>query len=321
MMPTEPVCALATPGAAEAALTPTDLADLLTAFNDVTARLQSSHDRLHAEVARLQQELGQANHQLERSRRLAALGEMAAGIAHEIRNPLGSIALYARMLDEDLADRPTERDTARKIGRAVRGLEAIVQDVLAFSRELRIKAEPVDLRDLLDSSLEASLASLAPEGLTIERLDRRRRATWAICDEHLMRQALVNVIRNALEAMREAPPPHRLSLDVRRSGRTISLLIADTGPGLSPDVLDRIFNPFFTTRHTGTGLGLAIVHRIMDAHRGAIRVRNNDDRGATVELVLPVAPLQEDSAGMRFRRSELDIAGTFPAQAGAERAA
>ncbi len=303
------------------AMTPGDLAELLTAFNDVTAKLQSSHDRLHAEVSRLQSELGRANAQLERSRRLAALGEMAAGIAHEIRNPLGSISLYARMLDEDLVDRAPERETARKIGRAVRGLEAIVQDVLAFSRELRVRTEPTDLCELLDEVVEAALPAVAPEGMKVERLDRRKRHAWVDCDPHLMKQALVNVVRNAAEAMREAPAPNRLTIDLRRTSRTVGIVIADTGPGLAPEVLERMFNPFFTTRHSGTGLGLAIVHRIMDAHQGSISVRNNSERGATVELTLPVASRQDESAGMGLRRTGHGIAAIFPASAGAERAA
>src|SRR5262245_49927759 len=114
------------------ALSPGDLAELLGAFNDVTTRLQSTHDTLRAQVARLEGELRQANEQIERSRRLAALGEMAAGIAHEVRNPLGSIRLHARMLEHDLTERPEQRGLAEKIISEVRGLDAVVGDVLSF---------------------------------------------------------------------------------------------------------------------------------------------------------------------------------------------
>src|SRR5687767_8545993 len=98
----------------ESAMTPAELAGLMSAFNEVTGRLQQTHETLQREVVRLRGELREANEQLERSRRLAALGEMAAGIAHEVRNPLGSIGLYARMLEQDLSDRPAERATAVK---------------------------------------------------------------------------------------------------------------------------------------------------------------------------------------------------------------
>ncbi len=96
--------------AASGALSAQDLGELIAAFNDVTARLQNSHEKLHGEVARLTRELADANAQIERSQRLAALGEMAAGIAHEVRNPLGSIRLYARMLEQDLAERQKKKD-------------------------------------------------------------------------------------------------------------------------------------------------------------------------------------------------------------------
>ena len=116
------------------ALDSADLAELMGAFNDVAAKLQESNQMLTAEVTRLSGELRDANEQLMRSKRLAALGEMAAGIAHEIRNPLGSIGLYAEMLRDDLADRPEQRTCANKIGAAVTGLNRIVTDVLTFSR-------------------------------------------------------------------------------------------------------------------------------------------------------------------------------------------
>jgi signal transduction histidine kinase len=107
----------------------------------------------------LEGELKQANEQLERSRRLAALGEMAAGIAHEVRNPLGSIRLHARMLEQDLEDRPGERTVAGKIIAAVRGLDAVVTDVLAFSKELKVRPEPVLAGDLLTHALEEGIST------------------------------------------------------------------------------------------------------------------------------------------------------------------
>src|SRR5262249_42196179 len=119
-------------------VTPAELAELMATFNEVTGRLQGTHESLKREVVRLQGELRDANEQLQRSRRLAALGEMAAGIAHEVRNPLGSIRLYARMLEHDLVDRPQERSVATKIAAAVHGLDGVVGDVLSFAREARV---------------------------------------------------------------------------------------------------------------------------------------------------------------------------------------
>lgn len=276
-----------------------DLAELLRAFNEVTERLELTHDHLRREVAALQAELRDKNEQLARSRRLAALGEMAAGIAHEVRNPLSSIRLYARMLEQDLFDRPSERLTATKIAGAVRGLDAVVGDVLTFARELRVRRSRVEASELLSSALEACQAE-CPGAVTVVRRDAGE-AVELDGDPALIHQALVNVIRNALQAMAEAPAPsggHALELDARLdAGRregppTVALMVADTGPGVGPELIDRMFNPFFTTRATGTGLGLAIVHRIVDAHGGRVVVRDRSEegaRGAVFQLHFPAA--------------------------------
>jgi signal transduction histidine kinase len=280
-----------------------ELAQLMAAFNDVTSRLHQTHDLLHQEVHRLRSELAEANDQLQRSRRLAALGEMAAGIAHEVRNPLTSIRLYARMLEDDLAAQPTLAGVATKIAQAVTGLDGVVGDVLSFARELTVRPEPVDAHELLHRALGAALAPESQASIQVVMPTPDANAPCPSCDPNLIHQALVNLIRNAAEAMSEVDDPRRLTLnasldpDPDRPDRSIALLsVADTGPGMGPDVIDRMFNPFFTTRHTGTGLGLAIVHRIVDAHGGRINVhsRTNDPsavdsgpRGTTIELHLP----------------------------------
>ena len=287
----------ATTSAAAHTLGPADLAELMGAFNDVTAKLQASHEQLRAEVARLTRELGEANAALERSRRLAALGEMAAGIAHEIRNPLGSVRLYARMLEQDLTDRPGEQGIALKIAGAARVMDGIVNDVLTFSREFRLRPQPIDVPDLYDRVLESCCHDGVPgwKHVTVVRKDRGANLPGFEADHSLLQQALVNVVRNAFEAMADVPDrTHALTLAASACDtESIVLSIRDTGPGIRPEVVDRMFNPFFTTRNTGTGLGLTIVHRIIDAHAGRVSVANNDDGpGATVRIELPlrVAP-------------------------------
>ncbi len=286
-------------GTPAGALSPADLAELMSAFNEVTAKLEQTHAQLRAEVRRLSTELRDANEALQRSKRLAALGEMAAGIAHEVRNPLGSIGLYARMLEEDLADRPACRTVAEKIGAAVRGLDAVVGDVLSFSREIRVRAVPTDAYELLGRAADACRAELgrviadpppdAPGPIEFE------------CDPGLMHQALVNVLRNAGEANRAVG---RAAVRIGAVRGPVDpadpdpvdgvvLRVRDEGDGVAPEVVERMFNPFFTTRAAGTGLGLPIVHRIVDAHGGRVLVMNNADGdpgspGATVELRLPL---------------------------------
>ena len=274
------------------AMTPKDLGELVSAFSEVTSRLEGTHAQLRGEVGRLTTELREANEQLQRSRRLAALGEMAAGISHEIRNPLASIRLYARMLEEDLPDRPEQQSNAQKIGNAVSRLDAIVGDVLSFAREIRVRPDATTAADLFDEAL-----AMCETGDV--RIARSGDDTKLQADTTLCLQALVNLVRNAIDAGGDSLTLSARTEDVLDSAGRLRhwsvLSVIDTGPGIEPDVIERMFNPFFTTRATGTGLGLAIVHRILDAHAGRVEVRNNSDsdgagaesRGATVELWLP----------------------------------
>lgn len=269
-------------------VSPTDLAELMGVFNDVTTKLERTHEQLRSEVSRLNAELAYANEALQRSKRLAALGEMAAGISHEIRNPLGSIKLYTRMLIEDLADQPDHVDTLGKIDRAIRGLDLIVGDVLAFSRELRLRPAHWETRELLEGSLESCAAEIG--GIETSIVIEEGAGELEI-DRALGVQALVNLLRNAAQATRESGG-RTLKLGARRThdddgDDCVELYVQDSGAGIDPEVIERMFNPFFTTRAAGTGLGLAIVHRIMDAHGGSVRVVNNEDRGATVSLLVP----------------------------------
>src|SRR5687767_10304692 len=142
-----------------------ELGRIIIAYSEVTEKLQQSHDQLTETVRALQNELGEKNRLLERRNRLAALGEMAAGLAHEIRNPLGGIQLYASLLAQDVADRPDSLQTVRKIAGGVRRLEALVGQVLQFSRELVVRAEPVDLADVVDQAVEMASAKFAERGV------------------------------------------------------------------------------------------------------------------------------------------------------------
>ncbi|TVQ31247.1 MAG: hypothetical protein EA376_10275 [Phycisphaeraceae bacterium] len=282
-------------------LSPQDLAELFNEFNELTSRLQETHETLSARVAQLESELRDANRQLRRSRELAALGEMAAGIAHEVRNPLGSIGLYAGMLEEDLADRPEQQGVAVKIGRAVQGLDRIVGDVLTFAREIRLRAEPVEARSLLEHAVESCRGPIEGAAVAVRVNEVDGPGIDVVCDPAMVNQALVNLVRNACDALAEAKPAGGATIELQATRRAtrdatgvrramIALLVRDNGPGVPEEVKERMFNPFFTTRQAGTGLGLAIVHRIADAHGGGVTVRNRPGAGAEVELLLPAEP-------------------------------
>lgn len=275
-------------------LTAEDLAEVMTMCTRVTEHLHSAHQVLQAEVRRLNQELRETNEQLRRAHHLAALGQMAAGIAHEVRNPLGSIRLYASMLNEDLSDRPESQALARQISTAVRDLDHVVGDVLDFSRELKLDPRPIPAGDLVAHAADACGVLFHETGINLN-IDESN-DPMLLCDPGSMGQALTNIIRNAAQAIESTQSRGVVNVIVEEVFRSLPgedaqswscITVSDDGPGISDEVRDRIFNPFFTTRAAGTGLGLAIVHRIVDAHGGSIEIDANVPRGTVVRLLLP----------------------------------
>ncbi len=283
-----------------------DLRQLMATMTRSSEALEATHAALIQQVARLQRELAEANDQLSRSRTLAELGQMAAGIAHEVRNPLASIGLYAQMLGEDLAGRPQQALSA-KIVRAVADLDAVVRDVLAFARHQTLHLEHT-AAGLIAQRAVAACQTLLDEG-NIAVTAPPPESHPMRGDDGLLVQALTNVVRNAAQAMIEAGTRRpkivvtalrqpRRAPDGRVAERVV-IGVADRGPGVPAQVAERMFSPFFTTRKAGTGLGLAIVHRIVDAHGGHVAVSNPPGGGALIELCLPASI--EEHAVMEVR--------------------
>lgn len=280
-----------------------DLAELIGTFNEVTGKLESTHRSLRAEVTRLSTELTETKQQLRRAEELAALGEMAAGIAHEVRNPLGPIRLFAEALVVDLEDRPEQQGIASRIVTSVTRLNAVVTDVLNFSRELRLDRQEQLLLPIVQEASLSSLELVADNEIDLTIDEGSLSGVVVDVDDALFTQALANVIRNACEAAAEAPSASSRRVTVSSAAAIIrdssssrrdavSITVSDTGTGIPDEVKKRIFNPFFTTRETGTGLGLPIVHRIVDAHGGRVEIQNSESDlgavvGARVALVVP----------------------------------
>jgi len=265
-----------------------DLHEVLQMYNEVTGRLELSHEKLQGEVTRLREQLEQKNRELELKKRLAALGEMAAGIAHEIRNPLGGIQLYASNLAADVADRPAAADLVRKISAGVRSLNALVSDILAFTHNTNLRKSPEELGTLVDVALELAQPELSPHGITVQVNPELRQIT-AVVDGKLLGRVLLNLILNSAQALAEHPPRSAaptIFISGRQQQDKVTLEIADNGPGIPPAALDSIFNPFYTTKDKGTGLGLAIVHRIIEAHGGEILAGNRPEGGACFRMTL-----------------------------------
>jgi len=250
----------------------------------------------------LSERLEETNRQLQRaeadarrSERLAALGQLSAGLAHEIRNPLGVIKGSAEMLQQKLQGaEPLASELAGYISAEVNRLNALVARFLDFARPAHLDLHAQRVCDLIDRSLESVLAQSPDSKVRVER--HYSPVPEILADEHLCERIFVNLIQNAFQAM-EASPDGReevLSISVApetsggRSG--VGIAIDDTGPGVPPEAREQIFNPFFTTKKEGVGLGLAVVAKIVDGHRGSIKLENDSRPGAHFRIFLPAAP-------------------------------
>jgi signal transduction histidine kinase len=266
-----------------------ELLGVLVRYNEATERLRASHEALNREVGRLTAELEQKNRELERRERLALLGEMAAGVAHEIRNPLGGISLYTDILRQDLAaagGQPAE--IVGRIQGGIRILNRIVEDMLLFARDLRMDVQPQRLMDLVGGALELAGHEVSSSGLRVV-LDETGLEAAVAADGSLVTRALVNLILNAAQAGQgRTEAALRITAGQTAEGWT-RVVLEDSCGGIAAEDLAKIFNPFFTRREQGTGLGLAIVHRTIEAHGGRITAANNQVGGATFEFTLPQA--------------------------------
>jgi PAS domain S-box-containing protein len=213
--------------------------------------------------------------------RMAALGEVAAKVAHEIRNPLVSVGGFAKRLEHKLDGNLQEY--ARIISSEVRRLENILKDILGFVREVRITRKQVDLNEVVKSVVALLNDEFEVRGNTLTT--NYEPSVIVVIDPDRVKEAVMNVIANANQATDEGT----VSVSTRTEDKFGVLEISDTGCGIREGDIKRIFDPFFTTRPTGTGLGLAIAKRIVEEHKGTIQVKNNDpELGTTFTIYLPV---------------------------------
>ncbi len=262
-----------------------ELGRIILAYSEVMEKLQQSHEQLTEMVSGLQAELSEKNKLLERKERLAALGEMAAGMAHEIRNPLGGIQLYASLLAKDVNAMPASLQLVHKISGGVRRLEGLVSQVLNFTRESQVSRAETDLAEIIATAIELAQPKRIEHRVDIQLKGEPRLMVRA--DEQLLGQAVLNLLLNGIEAMENGGTlfvQFARATEEDGEARQLKVTIRDSGPGIPVAILDRIFNPFFTTKDFGTGLGLAIVHRIIDAHDGTITVTNPPGGGAQFEI-------------------------------------
>ncbi|RKY37407.1 MAG: hypothetical protein DRP78_01215 [Candidatus Omnitrophota bacterium] len=264
------------------------LSNAFMAFTKGAENMQQMYEKLQERVDYLTGELEKKDKELEEANRLASLGELAAGVAHEIRNPLCGIELSASLLQRQLNSFAKDKDKAEltaNIIEGVRRLDNIVVNLLTFTREKKIVYSVFDPEQLLDEAIAAIEVKIVKNKVTINK-----KKDCAICvlnaDKEQIRQVFINLILNAVEAM-----PDKGNLEISLSKKNDRLLVIsfqDTGYGITQDVLGKIFNPFFTTKDHGTGLGLSISYRIIENHKGKLSVKSVRGKGTTFSVSLPV---------------------------------
>lgn len=240
------------------------------------------YQELAETLAETNRKLEQAQAEARRSERLAALGQLSAGLAHEIRNPLAVIRGSAEMLGQKLQDtNPLASELAGYVLAETNRLSALVTRFLDFARPLHAELEPRDITTVLDRALSDVASIQKDEAVRVERLYAKDLPAIPL-DESLCEQAFVNLIQNAYDAMGSAGGTLRLTVaTATTAGREgIEVRIEDNGPGIPPELREQIFNPFVTTKKTGVGLGLSIVSQIVDGHHGLIRVESGKEGSA-----------------------------------------
>jgi len=229
--------------------------------------------------------------QAAEAERLAYLGTLAAGLAHEIRNPLNSLSLNMQMLEEEI-DEPRQRNAQQRLLAITRSelgrLERLVTDFLAYARPRALRREVVPAREPLEAVREVLAAQIAASGVELEIVDESQGAHVQV-DPELMRQMLLNLVQNALSATEGSGRPPRIELAVRRHGLVVELAVTDNGVGIPPAEAEKVFEIFYSTRKGGTGLGLAIVQRIAIAHGGTVMLESQPGQGTTFRVELPAA--------------------------------
>ena len=267
----------------------------------------------------LSETLEETNRQLQRaeadrrrSERLAALGQLSAGLAHEIRNPLNVIKGSAEMLAEKLKNsEPLAGELAGYISSEVNRLNALVARFLDFARPSHLDLRPQKMDEIVERALE-SVQALSPNAkVRVERLYAQD-LPHVSADAQLCERIFVNLIQNAYQAMESADEKENvlrlyITPEISNGRRGIGVVVADSGPGVPAELREQIFNPFVTSKTNGVGLGLALVAKFVDDHRGSIQLENNSEPGARFHVFLPAAAGEADQVavsepGVRSRK-------------------
>jgi two-component system NtrC family sensor kinase len=297
-----------------------ELARLAEAFNQMAGDLGAARrqitewsQNLEQKVAEKTAELGLAQRQVLHMEKMASLGKLSATVAHEINNPISGVLNYARLVRREIAEQPIAPEVRDELTRYLTLVEkecarcgAIVQNLLVFSRRTGAEFAAVDLNEVVEQGLMLVRHHLEISGLKLhcELLEGDSRI---VGDAGQLRQALVALLVNAVEAMKGLPESAgELTVRLHGDGEEVQIDVGDTGVGIPPDVLPRIFEPFFSTKETQNcvGLGLAVVYGIVQRHGGRIEVESKVGRGTVFHLRLPRRQLDREEADNREGRRQ-----------------
>ncbi|NNL75599.1 MAG: hypothetical protein HKO68_04595 [Desulfobacterales bacterium] len=229
-------------------------------------------------------ELRRLQHEIQRQEKLAAMGGLAAGIAHEVRNPLSSIKALATFFAEQFAEGSEAREAAGVMVLEVDRLNRVITELLEFARPAELNREAIDIGLLLSRSIRLIQQDATNKNIDV-KLHTKNDIDPVLIDPDRLAQCLLNLYINAIQAMEDGG-----TLTVKCAvdrAKNVSITVSDSGQGIAPDHLSKIFDPYYTTKKKGTGLGLAIVHKIIEAHQGHIEVNSTIGEGTSFLMMIP----------------------------------
>ncbi len=243
------------------------------------------NEKLRKEIEIAKEELEKAQEELIRKEKLAAMGTMGATVAHEVRNPMSSIRASAQRIGKMIDKRNPLNKYSEYIMKEVDRLERIVKEMLVFSRTPTPHFEPEDLNKVIKENLISMEDEVKKNG--IEIIKKFSPLPLIKLDKGLIRQVILNIVQNSLYFMKEKTV-RRIIIDTFKEGKYVVVMFKDTGPGIKKEIINKIFDPFFSTRPQGTGLGLSVCQRIIESHKGKIEVESQEDKGTIFKIKLPI---------------------------------
>jgi signal transduction histidine kinase len=269
-----------------------ELAELVRAFNHMSDRLEERRAENQRLISELEARVAQKTRELLRADRLATLGGIAAGFAHEIGNSLNVIRGYASLIMRDMAPDSPSREDCDAVKREVTRAAGLIERFLVFARARTVHPHAQPLEPILRDAVEVTGPLAAQAGVS-RQVEIDPDLPPVVADAELLRQAFLNLCVNAIQAMSSGGS---LTVRARREDASLVAEFRDTGPGMDPETAGRVFEPFFTTKANGTGLGLAIVRQAAEAHGGSVELESEPGRGATFRVRLPVASPEKEPA-------------------------